>query len=123
VSSRRLLLLTVLLAATPGSVGLDPRSAIGAETAVLDIVRAPEQFVGRVLTVRGAMSPWRPLPAAGRGVFELRDGAAVVTILSPIMPACPPSSMVTVDGRFHRLMQIELQPVSNVIEAFSVVCR
>ena len=123
MSSPRLLLLTVLLAATPGCVGLDPRSAMGAETAVLDIVRAPEQFVDRVLTVRGAMSPWRPLPGAGRGVFDLRDGANVVTILSPIMPACPPSSMVTVDGRFHRLMQIELRPVPNVIEAFSVVCR
>jgi hypothetical protein len=93
------------------------------DASVPDILRQPARFAGQLVTIHGTMSPTRPTASPGRVLFDVREGVDVITVLAPTMPACPPSSMVTVDGRFHPIMQADLQPLQNVVEAFAVVCR
>jgi len=112
-----LILLTVL--AAPGW---------GEETAAIDIVRNPSAYRDRYLTVRGTMTNMRPATAGGIAiptvtVFDLVAGPAILAVLSPVPPACPNGSAVTVDGRLVPMTQVRQQIYTNLIEATLVACR
>jgi hypothetical protein len=102
--------------------------ASGEEIAAIDIVRNPGAYSGRFVTVRGAMMNVRPDTAAGVGrspstIFNLVAGQVHLLVLSPVPPACPIGSTVTVDGRFVPMAQIRQQVYTNLIEATLVACR
>ena len=100
----------------------------GEETAAIDIVRNPNAYRDRYLTVRGTMTNMRPATAGGIAiptvtVFDLVAGPAILAVLSPVPPACPMGSAVTVDGRFVPMAQVRQQIYRNLIEATLVACR
>ena len=100
----------------------------GEETAAIDIVRNPSAYNGRFVTVRGAMMNVQPDTSRGMAspmatIFNLVAGPAILTVLSPVPPACPMGSAVTVDGRFVTMAQTRQQIYTNLIEATLVACR
>jgi hypothetical protein len=100
----------------------------GAETAALDIIRNPSAYTSRYVTVRGSMMNVRPATAGGVAastavVFNLVDGPAILTVLSPVRPACRIGSTVTVDGRFTPTSQLGPQVYTNLLHATLVNCR
>ncbi len=115
-----ILLALCLLAAfaAPGS---------GEETAAIDIVRNPSAYNGRFVTVCGAMMNVQPDTSRGIAgattIFNLVAGPAILTVLSPVPPACPMGSAVTVEGRFVTMAQTRQQLYTNLIEATLVACR
>jgi hypothetical protein len=118
---RPLFLALILLAvlAAPG---------VGEETAATDIIRNPSAYRDRYFTVRGTMMNLRPATAGGNAiptgtVFDLVAGPAILVVLSPVPPACPMGSPVTVDGRFVPSAQVRQQVYTNLIVATLVTCR
>jgi hypothetical protein len=111
----------LLLAATAAPV-------CGEETAALDIIRNPSAYTSRYVTVRGSIMNVRPATAGGVAagtavVFDLADGPAILTVLSPVRPACRIGSTVTVDGRFMPTSQLGPQTYINLLHATVVNCR
>ena len=118
---RPLLLATLLLAALAAPVSAE-------EAAAIDIVRNPSAYRDRFLTVRGSMMNLRPATIGGMAipaatVFDLVSGPALLVVLSPVPPACPMGSMVTVEGRFLPTTYLRQQLFTNVIDATLVSCR
>jgi hypothetical protein len=98
------------------------------ETAALDIIRNPSSYTNRYVTVRGSMMNVRPATPGGIAastavVFNLVDGSAILTVLSPVPPACQNGSTVTVDGRFMPTSQLGSQVYANLLHATLVNCR
>lgn len=99
-----------------------------AETAAIDIVRNPNVYANRFLTVRGTMMNLRPDappgPAHPSGViFDLVAGPALLVVRSIVPPPCPLGSPVTVNGRFVPMAPSRQQLYPNLIEATFVTCR
>jgi hypothetical protein len=118
---RPLLLATLLLAALAAPVSAE-------EAAAIDIVRNPSAYQDRFLTVRGTMMNLRPAAGGGMAIpaatfFDLMSGPAILGVLSPVPPACPIGSTVTVEGRFLLTAYIRQQLYTNVIDASLVSCR
>jgi hypothetical protein len=116
-----LLVAACLLIARAGPVEAD-------ETAAIDIVRNPNVYANRLLTVRGTMMNLRPDmppgPARPAGVlFDLVAGPALLVVRSIVPPPCQLGSPVTVTGRFVPMAPIRQQHYTNVIEATFVTCR
>ena len=100
----------------------------GEETAALDIIRNPSSYTNHYVTVRGSMMNVRPATTGGIAastavVFNLVDGSAILTVLSPVPPACQIGSTVTVDGRFAPTSQLGSQVYANLLHATLVNCR
>ncbi len=98
------------------------------ETAALDIIRNPSAYTNRYVTVRGSMMNVRPATTGGIAastavVFNLVDGSAILTVLSPVPPACQIGSTVTVDGRFAPTSQLGSRVYANLLHATLVTCR
>jgi hypothetical protein len=98
------------------------------ETAAIDIVRNPNVYANRFLTVRGTMMNLRPDtppgPARPAGViFDLVAGPAVLVVRTIVPPPCQLGSPVTVNGRFVPMAPIRQQLYTNLIEATFVTCR
>jgi hypothetical protein len=118
---RPLLLAMLFLAALAAPVSAE-------EVAGIDIVRNPNAYGGRFLTVRGLMMNVRPATAGGVAippatVFDLVAGPAFLSVISAVPPFCPVGSTVTVEGRFLPTAHIRQQLFTNVIEAAQVSCR
>jgi hypothetical protein len=121
LSVRWVAALAGLLAALAGPVGAD-------ETAAIDIVRNPNAYSNRYLTVRGTMMNLRPDTAVGIAVppgmmFDLVAGPAFLAVRSVVPPPCQIGSSVTVEGRFVPMATIHQQLYTNLIEATRVTCR
>jgi hypothetical protein len=56
-------------------------------------------------------------------VFNLMDGPAILTVLSPVRPACRIGSAVSVDGRFNSMGPLGQQAYTNLLHATVVNCR
>ncbi len=100
----------------------------GEETSAIDIVRNPSAYDGRFVTVREAMMNVQPNMSRGIAsppatIFNLVAGPAILTVRSPVPPACPTGSAVTVEGRFATMAQTSQQLYTNLIEATLVACR
>jgi hypothetical protein len=97
------------------------------ETAVIDIVRNPNVYATRLLTVRGTMMNLRPdTPGSARPagvIFDLVTGPALLVVRSIVPPPCQVGSSVTVDGRFVPVAPIRQQLYTNLIEATFATCR
>ena len=111
----------LLLAALAGVVEAD-------ETAALDIVRYPNAYSNRYLTVRGTMMNLRPdttagIPVATGMIFDLMAGPAFLVVRAVVPPSCPIGSPVVVEGRFFPTATIRQQIYTNLIEATLVTCR
>jgi len=114
----------LLLAATSAS-------ARGEEVAAIDLIRQPGSYTSRYVTVRGTMMNLRPATGSGPGaipagtavVFNLVDGPAILTVLSPVRPACRIGSAVSVDGRFNSMGSSGQQAYTNLLHATVVNCR
>jgi hypothetical protein len=119
--ARRLAALAGLLAALAGPVEAD-------ETAAIDIVRNPNAYSNRYLTVRGTMMNLRPDTTVGIAVspgmiFDLVAGPAFLVVRSVVPPPCQIGSSVMVEGRFVPMATIRQQLYTNLIEATRVTCR
>jgi hypothetical protein len=120
--SRMAAMTLLLLAATSAS-------ARGEEVAAMDLIRQPGSYTSRYVTVRGTMMNLRPatgpgaIPAGTAVVFNLVDGPAILTVLSPVRPACRIGSAVSVDGRFNPMGQFGQQAYTNLLDATVVNCR
>lgn len=105
--------------------------ARGEEVAAMDLIRQPGSYSSRYVTVRGTMMNLRPATGPGPGaiaagtavVFDLVDGPAMLTVLSPVRPACRIGSAVSVDGRFNPAGQFGQQAYTNLLHATMVNCR
>jgi hypothetical protein len=98
------------------------------ETAAIDIVRNPNVYANRFLTVRGTMMNLRPDTSPGPGrpsgvIFDLVAGPALLVVRSIVPPPCQLGSPVTVNGRFVPMAPIRQQLYTNLIEATFVTCR
>jgi hypothetical protein len=113
---------------TAALVGLLAGGIEAQETTAADIVRNPNAYSNRMVTVRGIMMNLRPDttfgPTRAAGVvFDLAAGPAFLVVRSIVPPPCPVGSPVTIDGRFLPLATIHQQLYPNVIEATFVRCR
>ncbi|HKC40087.1 MAG TPA: hypothetical protein VKC15_11140, partial [Gemmatimonadales bacterium] len=63
------------------------------------------------------------IPAGTAVVFDLWDGPAMLTVLTPVRPACRIGSAVSVDGRFNPMGQFGQQAYTNLLHATVVNCR
>ena len=113
---------------TAALVGLLAGRVEAQETAAADIVRNPNAYSNRMVTVRGTMMNLRPDttlgPTRATGVvFDLVAGPAFLVVRSIVPPPCPPGSPVTIDGRFLPMATIHQQLYPNVIEATFVRSR
>ena len=123
-SSRMVAVTLLLLAATAAP-------ARGEEVAAMDLIRQPGSYTSRYVTVRGSMMNLRPATGPGAGaipagtavVFDLVDGPAMLTVLSPVRPGCRIGSAVSVDGRFNPTGQFGQQVYPNLLHATVVNCR
>jgi len=121
----RLMALALLLLAAAAA------PARAEEVAAMDLIRQPGSYVSRYVTVRGTMMNLRPATGPGPGaipagtavVFDLVDGPAMLTVVSPVRPACRIGSAVSVDGRFNPMGQFGQQAYSNLLSATVVNCR
>jgi hypothetical protein len=98
------------------------------EVSAVDIVRNPSSYRNRVVTVRGIMLNPRPATIGGVAVstatvFELSAGPALLTVLTPVPPACPVRSTVTVEGRLLFREQVGQEIYTNVFRASTISCR
>jgi hypothetical protein len=98
------------------------------ETAAIDIVRNPNVYANRLLTVRGTMMNLRPdtPPGTARSagvIFDLVAGPALLVVRSIVPPPCQLGSPVTVNGRFVPMAANRQQLYTNLIEATFVTCR
>jgi len=112
---------------TAALVGLLAGRVEAQETAAADIVRNPNAYSNRMVTVRGTMMNLRPDttlgPTRATGVvFDLAAGPAFLVVRSIVPPPCPVGSPVTIDGRFLPMATIHQQLYPNVIEATFVRC-
>ncbi len=111
----------LLLGALAGAAAAD-------ETTALDIVRNPNAYSNRFLTVRGTMTNLRQETTAGIPVptgmiFDLVAGPAFLVVRSVVPPPCQMGSSVVVEGRFVPTATIRQQLYTNLIEATLVTCR
>jgi len=103
--------------------------ARGEEVAAMDLIRQPGSYTGRYVTVIGSMTNLRPatgpgpVPAGTAVVFNLVDGPAILTVLSPVRPACRIGSTVSVNGRYDPMGQFGQQAYPNLLHATVVNCR
>lgn len=100
------------------------------DVAAMDLIRQPGSYTGRYVTVIGSMINLRPatgpggaIPAGTAVVFNLVDGPAILTVLSPVRPACRIGSTVSVNGRFDPMGQFGQQAYPNLLHATVVNCR
>jgi hypothetical protein len=80
------------------------------------------------VTVRGIMLNPRPATIGGVAVstvtvFELSAGPALLTVLTPVPPACPVRSTVTVEGGLLLREQVSQEIYTNVFKASTISCR
>ena len=117
---RRPVLVTVLLLA----LGTATR-AWAVEATVADLLRDPVRFSGQIVTVRGTLGVPQTLPSRRAAVtaFDLTDAGALLKVIAVIRPPCSPGSVVTVDGRFDPLRNVEGMTFINVLDASVVRCR
>jgi len=121
--SSRMAAAALLLLATTAS------PARGEDVAAMDLIRQPGSYTGRYVTVTGSMTNLRPatgpgaIPAGTAVVFNLVDGPAILTVLSPVRPACRIGSTVSVNGRFDPMGQFGQQAYPNLLHATVVNCR
>jgi hypothetical protein len=118
--------LSLLVWALAFGVLVDVASA--EEVSAVDIVRNPSPYRNRVVTVRGIMLNPRPATIGGVAVstvtvFELSAGPALLTVLTPVPPACPVRSTVTVEGRLLLREQVSQEIYTNVFKASTISCR
>jgi hypothetical protein len=118
--------LSLLVWALAFGVLVDVASA--EEVSAVDIVRNPSPYRNRVVTVRGIMLNPRPATIGGVAVstvtvFELSAGPALLTVLTPVPPACPVRSTVTVEGPLLLREQVSQEIYTNVFKASTISCR
>jgi len=97
------------------------------ETAALDLVRNPNAYVNRYVTVRGTMMNLRPettggIPGPTGILFDLVAGPVFLVVRAMVPPPCQPGAPVVVEGRFIPTAMIRQQPHTNLIEATLVRC-
>jgi hypothetical protein len=102
--------------------------AMAEPVSAVDIVRNPSAYRDRFLTVRGTLMNPHPVVAGGVAVpaatvFDLVAGPGILVVFSPVPPACPSGSAVTVEGRFLPTATLQQQIYRNVIAASLVSCR
>jgi hypothetical protein len=105
-------------------VGVAPQ-ARALETTPLEIMLDPTRFTGQMVTVHGRLTNLLPRGQMGGpgAVFDVMERGAFVRVLSLTPPPCSPGSPMTVNGRFLQTQSSGGQMFTNVIEAFSMLCR
>ncbi len=119
---RRAFVIAVLLMCFSG-----PLAAGGLQTSPSEILRRPDEFDGRLVTLAGqVMNLKEHLSEAGKPYyrFDLTDGTRAIRVFGfGVSPCRGGAYTATVEGQFHKVGQQGRHTFYNEVEAVNVTCK
>jgi hypothetical protein len=97
-----------------------------ADTTPGEILRQPEVFDGKMVSLAGTITNLRPR-VSQRGnayyTFDLSAGDSAIRVFSFGQPPCRTGASVVVRGQFDRVKRVGRYIFHNEVEAATVECR